>query len=40
MKSVLITGYRHTELGIFSDKDPRVPIIKKAIERDIGLFRF
>lgn len=35
MKSVLITGYRHTDLGIFSDKDPRVAVIKKAIERDL-----
>lgn len=34
MQSVLVTGYRHTDLGIFSDKDPRIPIIKKAIKRD------
>ena len=34
MESVLIAGYRHTDLGIFSDKDPRISIIKKAIRRD------
>ena len=34
MESVLIAGYRHTDLGIFSDKDPRISIIKEAIRRD------
>lgn len=34
MQSILVTGYKHTDLGIFSDKDPRIPIIKKVIERD------
>ena len=32
MESVLIAGYRHTDLGIFSDKDPRISIIKEAFE--------
>ena len=34
MESVLIAGYRHTDLGIFSDKDPSISIIKEAIRRD------
>ncbi len=38
MQSILIIGYRHTDLGIFSEKDPRIPIIKAAIRR--GLIRF
>lgn len=35
MRSVLISGYRHTDLGIFSDKDPRLPVIKEAIRQDL-----
>lgn len=31
VKSLLISGYRHTDLGIFSEKDPRLTILKKAI---------
>ncbi|MBY4981830.1 DUF1273 domain-containing protein [Streptococcus suis] len=34
-KSLLITGYRHIDLGIFSEKDPRLIIIKAAIRRDL-----
>lgn len=34
IETILITGYKHTDLGIFSDKDPRIPIIKAAIRRD------
>ena len=34
IETVLISGYRHTDLGIFSEKDPRIPIIKAAIRRD------
>lgn len=37
-KSLLVTGYRHTDLGIFSDKDPRLPIIKTAIRKDLVRF--
>ncbi|WP_281891102.1 DUF1273 domain-containing protein [Paenibacillus sp. YYML68] len=33
MKRMLITGYKASELGIFSNKHPGVPIIKKAIRR-------
>lgn len=33
-QNVLVTGYRHTDLGIFSEKDPKLVIIKKAIKRD------
>jgi uncharacterized phage-like protein YoqJ len=35
MKRVLITGYKATELGIFSMKHPGIPIIKKAIAKQI-----
>ena len=35
MVSVLIVGYRNFDLGIFNDKDPRIKIIKKAIQRDL-----
>ncbi len=39
-KSLLVTGYRHTDLGIFSEKDPRLHIIKSAIRRNfIPFFR-
>lgn len=33
-RTVLISGYKHSDLGIFSDKDPRIPVIKAAIRRD------
>ncbi|MBF7094695.1 DUF1273 domain-containing protein [Streptococcus sp. HF-1907] len=32
--TILVTGYKSFELGIFQDKDPRVSIIKKAIRKD------
>lgn len=32
--TVLVTGYKHTDLGVFSDKDQRIAIIKEAIRRD------
>lgn len=35
MTSILITGYRQIDLGILSDKDPRILVIKKAIKRDL-----
>ncbi|UJF36402.1 DUF1273 domain-containing protein [Paenibacillus hexagrammi] len=35
MKRVLITGYRASELGIFSLKHPGISIIKKAITKQI-----
>ena len=31
MKSLYVTGYRAHELGIFNDKHPGIPIIKKAL---------
>ncbi|MGT2755347.1 DUF1273 domain-containing protein [Streptococcus ovis] len=34
MKSVLVAGYKQHDLGIFSDKDPKIQIIKEAIRRD------
>ena len=38
MTSLLVTGYKSFELGIFKDKDPKVTIIKKAIKRDFKRF--
>lgn len=39
MKStILVTGYKNFELGIFQDKDPRITIIKKAIDKDFRRF--
>ncbi|MER0124066.1 DUF1273 domain-containing protein [Streptococcus sp. ZJ93] len=38
MKSLLVVGYRHTDLGIFSEKDPRLAIIKEAIRQDFIRF--
>ncbi|MGT2923933.1 DUF1273 domain-containing protein [Streptococcus caviae] len=38
MTAILITGYKSFELGIFKDKDPKIPIIKKAIKRDLLRF--
>ena len=35
MVSVEVVGYRNFDLGIFNDKDPRIKIIKKAIQRDL-----
>jgi uncharacterized phage-like protein YoqJ len=35
VKSVLITGYKATELGIFSLKHPGIEIIKKAIKKQV-----
>ena len=37
MKSLYITGYRPHELGIFNDKHPGVPIIKKALENQLRI---
>lgn len=34
METILVVGYKHTDLGIFSDKDQRISIIKDAIRRD------
>ncbi|QHW31281.1 DUF1273 domain-containing protein [Paenibacillus rhizovicinus] len=33
MKQILVTGYKASELGIFSDKHPGVAIIKKALKQ-------
>ncbi|TFE03248.1 DUF1273 domain-containing protein [Jeotgalibacillus sp. R-1-5s-1] len=35
MKILTVTGYRAQELGIFTQKDPAVQIIKKAISQSI-----
>mgnify|MGYP001090610843 CR=1 FL=1 len=33
IKRLVITGYKQYELGIFDDKSPAIPIIKKALRR-------
>lgn len=35
MPAFLVAGYKNMELGIFSDKDPKVLIIKKTIRKDL-----
>lgn len=35
MNRILVTGYRSFELGIFQDKDEKIGIIRKAIEREL-----
>ena len=35
MTTALIMGYSNFDLGLFSDKDPRLKLIKKAIRRDL-----
>jgi uncharacterized phage-like protein YoqJ len=35
LKRILVTGYRATELGIFSQKHPGIAIIKKAITKQL-----
>lgn len=38
MTSLLIAGYKGFEVGIVSEKDPRLAIIKEAIRRDLIRF--
>ncbi|MGT2912069.1 DUF1273 domain-containing protein [Streptococcus cameli] len=38
VKSLLVTGYKHTDLGIFSEKDQRIPIIKEGIRSHLIRF--
>ncbi len=35
MKRVVVTGYKQHELGIFDDKHPGIPIIKKALKSQL-----
>lgn len=35
IKTIYVSGYRPHELGIFNDKHPGIPIIKKAIENEL-----
>jgi uncharacterized phage-like protein YoqJ len=35
MKTIYVTGYRAHELGIFNDKHPGIPIIKKALYNNL-----
>lgn len=35
MASFLVVGYKNFELGIFSDRDPKLAVIKKAIRKDL-----
>ncbi|MFV0556839.1 MAG: DUF1273 domain-containing protein [Lactovum sp.] len=38
MKSLLVMGYSSFELGIFSEKDPKLEIIKKAIHQRLQTY--
>ena len=33
VKRLVVTGYKHHELGIFDDKHPGIRFIKKALEK-------
>ena len=35
VKRLVVTGYKQHELGIFDDKHPGIPIIKKAIQNQL-----
>lgn len=35
MPTFLVTGYKNFELGIFSEKDPKLQVIKTAIRKDL-----
>ncbi|WP_202077438.1 DUF1273 domain-containing protein [Caldalkalibacillus salinus] len=35
VKSVVVTGYKAHELGVFNEKHPGIPYIKKAIEQPL-----
>lgn len=35
MSAILIAGYKATDLGIFSNKDPKLILIKRAIRKDL-----
>ena len=37
MKSIYVTGYRAHELGVFNDKHPGIPVIKKALHDQLTL---
>lgn len=37
LQRIIITGYKPHELGIFNDKHPGVPIIKKALENRLRI---
>lgn len=37
MKSIYVTGYRAHELGIFNDKHPGIPVIKKALTDNLTM---
>lgn len=38
MKTIVVSGYKSTELGIFKENDPRVAFIKAAIEKRLISF--
>lgn len=35
MTNTLVSGYKAAELGIFKDSDPKIPLIKKIIKKDL-----
>lgn len=38
MTTILVAGYQNSDLGIFSDKDPKIEIIRKAIRKHLVSF--
>lgn len=38
MTSLLVTGYKSFELGVFKDNDPKVTIIKKLLSVILSVF--
>ncbi|EHJ52667.1 DUF1273 domain-containing protein [Streptococcus macacae] len=38
MTTILITGYKSFELGIFQDKDPKIAVLKQVIKKDLIRF--
>lgn len=35
MTAILVTGYKSFEVGVFTDKDPKLAVIKTAIRKDL-----
>jgi uncharacterized phage-like protein YoqJ len=35
MKTIVVTGYRSYELGVFNEKDPKIAIIKNVLKKEI-----
>ncbi|HIY58835.1 MAG TPA: DUF1273 family protein, partial [Candidatus Tetragenococcus pullicola] len=38
LKTLFISGYRTSELGVFTEKDPKIQIIKKVIKMSLKTY--